>query len=328
MKVQFKELFNKFRRRTFPPSVADTMWRHDALMARFDEIERRLAMLPEVERALALLERNLAVSEEFAPMTQFHPDDVFIVAYPKSGVTWFQNLVAGAVYGVNPRFGPRILAHDLVPDIGYVKFYRRYATPMYFKSHGLPCPEYRRVVYLLRDGRDVMVSYRHYLGALYGMASDFLNFVSPETEVYPCHWAKHVDAWLRNPYQARMLIIRYEDLLREPVTELQRFCTFAGLSREAEHLATIAEAAAFQNLRSREERIGFDRPDVSFPPGMFFFRRGEAGSHKDEMSAEVLERFLEHSAETLRRCGYAICEDKVRGNDPGVGSGDKTGAEL
>jgi hypothetical protein len=53
--VQLKEQLDKFRRRTFPPSVADTMWRHDALMARFDEIERRLAALPEVERKLAAL---------------------------------------------------------------------------------------------------------------------------------------------------------------------------------------------------------------------------------------------------------------------------------
>ena len=30
-------------------------------------------------------------------------EDIFIVGYPKSGNTWFQNLVVGAVYGMDPR---------------------------------------------------------------------------------------------------------------------------------------------------------------------------------------------------------------------------------
>ena len=156
-----------------------------------------------------------------------------IILYPKSGNTWFQNLIAGMVYGVDPRFGPT---------------------------------------------------------------------------VYPCHWAQHVDAWMKNPYRAHILIIKYEDLLREPVIELLRFCKFAGVSRENKHLSSIVEAAAFRNLRGREERIGLGRSDVNFPLGKFFFRRGEAGSHKDEMPPEVLEKFLGHAGETLRRCGYTIGE--------------------
>ena len=231
--------------------------------------------------------------------------DIFIVGYPKSGNTWFQNLVAGIVHGLDPRLGPNALVHDLVPDIDYSKYYRRYATPMFFKSHALPRPEFRRIVYLLRDGRDAMVSYRHYREAVDRVKYDFLKFVSPETELYPCHWPEHVDAWMQNPYGAELLVIKYEDLLRDPVHELQRFCQFAGVSREAEHLTAIAEAASFSNLRDKEVRTGFGRPDHNLPPGKLFFRRGMVGSHKDEMPPEVLQRFLELAGETLRRHGYA-----------------------
>jgi hypothetical protein len=243
--------------------------------------------------------------EGFVPITQFLAEDIFIVGYPKSGNTWFQNLIAGAVFGVDPRFSPSALVHDLVPDVSYNKYYRRYATPMFFKSHALPCPEYRQVVYLLRDGRDAMVSYRHYREVHDGVEYDFLNFVTPETELYPCHWPEHVDAWMQNPYRARMLVIKYEDLLGEPVRELKRVCQFAGISRETDHLTAIAGAGSFRNLRDKEARMGFGRPDHNFPPDKFFFRRGVAGSHKDEMPPEVLEKFLEQAGETLRRCGYA-----------------------
>ena len=249
-----------------------------------------------------------AIPQGFVPITQFLAEDIFVVGYPKSGNTWFQNLIVGTVYGVDPRWAPSALAHDLVPDLAYNKYYRRYTTPMFFKSHDLPRPEFRRVVYLLRDGRDVMVSYRHYREAIDGKDYDFLKFVTPETDLYPCHCPEHVDAWMQNPYRAQMLVIQYEELLREPVRELERFCQFAGISREICHLATVAEAASFHNLRDKEARTGFGRPDHNFPPDKFFFRRGVVGSHKDEMLPDVLERFLEHAGDTLRRCGYATGE--------------------
>ena len=46
-------------------------------------------------------------------------------------------------------------------------------------SHALPRKEFRKVVYLLRDGRDAMVSYRHYRSLIDGVEYDFLKFVSP-----------------------------------------------------------------------------------------------------------------------------------------------------
>lgn len=244
-----------------------------------------------------------AIPDGFVPVSEFLRDDVFIVGYPKSGHTWFQYLVCGVVYGVDPRFAPSALVHDLVPDIAYNKYYRRYATPMFFKSHSLPRPEFRRVVYMLRDGRDVMVSYRHYREVIDRVKYDFLKFVSPEFELYPCHWAAHVEAWMQNPYRAEMLVIKYEDLLSDTVRELGRFCQFVGISRESDHLSAIAEASSFRNLRKKEEQMSFGRP--SFPPGKFFFRRGVTGSYKDEMPPEVLQKFLDQAGETLRRCGYA-----------------------
>lgn len=250
------------------------------------------------------------VPEGFTSITEFLAEDIFIVGYPKSGNTWFQNLVAGVVYGLDPIWSPSALLQDLLPYLSYYEhsprqIYRRYATPTFFLSHDLPRAEFRRVVYLLRDGRDVMVSYRHYREAIDRVEYDFLKFVSPENELYPCHWSRHVDAWIRNPYGAQLLLIKYEDLLREPVRQLQRFCEFAGISREIDHLTAIAEAASFGSLRDKEARIGFGWPDHIFPADRFFFRRGVAGSHNDEMPPEVLQRFLEQAGETLRRRGYA-----------------------
>src|SRR5437016_2347879 len=86
------------------------------------------------------------------PIREFSEDDVFIVGYGKSGNTWFQNLASAVTYGVDPRYAPDTLIQELVPDVDYKHFYKRFKTPMFFKSHHLPNHDYKHVVYLLRDG--------------------------------------------------------------------------------------------------------------------------------------------------------------------------------
>ena len=145
------------------------------------------------------------------PIADTRPTDVFVCSYPRSGVTWFQNLLAGVAFGVDPEFTPDALIQDLVPDVHYKSHYKRYGPSAYFKSHALPQKQYRRVIYLLRDGRDVMVSYHHFLTALQGPL-DFLKLVQG-VGLSPCQWHEHVEQWLANPHGAEMIVVRYEDLL-------------------------------------------------------------------------------------------------------------------
>ena len=172
------------------------------------------------------------------PIHESLPRDVFVCSYPRSGATWFQNLLAGIVYGVDPEWAHDSLIQDLVPDVHYKQHFKRYGATAYFKSHDLPCARYRRVVYLVRDGRDVMVSYRHFLSALQGPI-DFVQLVRG-VGLSPCPWHEHVEAWLANPHGADMIVVRYEDLQETPVAALQRVCAFIGLERDATFLERLA----------------------------------------------------------------------------------------
>lgn len=234
------------------------------------------------------------------PLTsEISKDDIFIVGYPKSGITWFRVMAAAALYGADPEYLPNSLLDWLVPELIDPICYKRWQTPMLFKTHELPNPKFRRVVYLVRDGRDVVVSYYHFLKAL-GENVDFATMVQPDYNIYPCPWDKHVKAWLSNPYASEILMIKYEDLKARPVDELRRFCDFLGVSRSDTLLNLIAEKSSFENMRAKERKEGFH----TFPRDKAFIRRGVVGSFKDEMPKDALEKFTSQSKEALERLGY------------------------
>lgn len=239
---------------------------------------------------------------DLIPINRTDPADIFITGYPKSGNTWMQNLIAGVAYNLDPENLSDSQILDLIPDVHACRHYRRHQTPMYFKTHHLPRPEYRRVIYLLRDGRDVMVSYYHHLRALNGDAVDFSEIVRTGRLLSPSKWHDHVNAWRSNPFGAEIVTVRYEDLLENPASELRRVCEFAGIERSPEVLESVSRNSSFSKMREKEEKSGW--ADPRWPKSRFFVRRGEAGSFKDEMPEEVLSVFMAQAGDTLRACNY------------------------
>lgn len=232
------------------------------------------------------------------------PADVVICGYPKSGNTWVQVLVAGALYGVSPFHAPDSLVQDLVPDVHTKLFYRRYHTPTFFKSHSLPRPEYRRVIYLLRDGRDVMVSYMHHQRAVLAAPVSMSDMMGMAAKAFHGSWHGHVEAWQRNPFSADMTTVKYEDLLDDPVRELRRMCEFAGLVRSDDFLEQVARESRFDRMQEREKLTGWNSP--AWPKHSAFVRRGIAGSYRDEFPEECLHHFLAEAGPTLRDCRYSL----------------------
>lgn len=250
------------------------------------------------------LELRISRLTSLVSITEFLPEDVFIVGYPKSGNTWFQNIVTGLVYGVDPEYAYDSIIQDLVPDVHVKQYYKRYANPMFFKSHALPNQKYKRVVYLLRDGRDAMVSYWRMKQALSSEAVDFMNFVQGEN-LFPCKWHLHVESWMTNPYQADLIIIKYEDLKNNTVHELKRFCQFIGIDRDEETIKQVSEKTTFEKMSSKEKQQGWNHPSLQkLKRGTSFIRRGKVGSYKDEMPSAILASFMADAGNTLTKYGY------------------------
>ncbi len=232
------------------------------------------------------------------PIRQTLPQDVFITGYPKSGNTWVQNLLAGALWGADPALAPDAVVQQLVPDVHYLTHYARLGPVMAFKSHSLPEARYRKVVYLVRDVRDVMVSYYHHINALSRSPVSFDAIVRQGVGLTHGRWHEHVDAWHANPFHAQLIVVRYEDLKRDSAHELGRILEFAGVACQEQTLRWAAERSSFANLRQKEERSGYHG---DWPKDKRFIRRGEVGSFKQEMPPEVLAQLMLQAGATLQR---------------------------
>lgn len=245
-------------------------------------------------------ETQILAAAKLQPISESDASDIFIAGYPRSGNTWMQYLIAGATLGLDARLTPDPVVQSLIPDVHATRFYRRFGTPTFFKTHHLPRAEHRRVIYLVRDGRDAMVSYFHFLAA-FGEVQDPLRLVTTGEGLFPCRWHEHVEAWLANPHGAEMMIVRYEALREDTVNQLQRICDFAGLERERSLLERVSQNSTFEAMRERERKLGWAG---SWPGDKAFVRRGIVGSFKDEMAESVLQAFMESSRLALKRLGY------------------------
>ncbi|QDO93678.1 sulfotransferase domain-containing protein [Formosa sediminum] len=233
-------------------------------------------------------------------------DDVFIVGFPKSGNTWMQSLMAGVLYGIDTEFMPDKLAQEIVPDVHARKYYKRFGVINFFKTHHLPKPNYKKVIYLVRDGRDAMVSYYHFNKNL-GVDVTLEEMVKYGKNVYPAKWVEHVNSWQKNPYNADILIIRYEDLLNQPLIELNKICSFVNIERSEELLNKVIVGNEIDKMRKRVKQTGgLGNKMWEGDKGVKFFRKGKSGSYKSEMPLELISYFNEESSSALKLFNYDV----------------------
>src|SRR5207253_5494584 len=91
-----------------------------------------------------------------------YPDDVFLVSYPRSGNTWTRFLI-GNLLSINEPVNFANI-ESKIPEIynNPNRKLRRLPRPRIIKSHEVFDPRYKKVIYIVRDPRDVAVSYYHW----------------------------------------------------------------------------------------------------------------------------------------------------------------------
>lgn len=238
---------------------------------------------------------------------QVYPDDTFIVSYPKSGNTWMRFLVGNYLTGNKCSFEN---CHQITPDIHMnPERCEEVDRPRFIKSHAPYRSQYPNVIYIVRDARDVAVSYYHHSRKMEDISeettfSEFLEiFNRGEVDPYGS-WSDHVQSWM-DQKKDDLLLVRYEDLLDDAEQEFLQVLKFANLAVDKNAARSAVEASRFENMQ-RQEREQQDRVNVlsKSDKSKRFVRKGKRGNWRKIFGKREHERFLKAHGSVLRKIGY------------------------
>jgi len=161
-------------------------------------------------------------------------------------------------------------------------------------------------IYIVRDPRDVAVSFGHHIGKSFEEIVDNMideKFMISESSFVQkgfdstmlSTWSNHFNSW-KNYDLNKILIIKYEDLVKNTYDEFSRVVKFlnklCNLEINSSKILKSIELTSFEKLQLLERSLGFDEKTKS----QNFFRKGEVGSWKNELNRD-LSRKIEKSFE-------------------------------
>lgn len=148
------------------------------------------------------------------------------------------------------------------------------------KTHQSPGSDNYKAVYLVRDGRDAVLSYAH-------LQMDFAAFTSQATKRQALHdQMRNMAAQSRwsdmAAWQDRALLVKYEDLTADPVAATRVVLKHIGATG-------TPTAPSFESLHAKDPR---------------YFRKGTSGQWRTNMTREVQKLFWERHGETMLSFDY------------------------
>jgi hypothetical protein len=268
----------------------------------------------------------------------------WIASYPKSGNTWVRAIVDRIVRPERPldinalgetapsfarltetyvrdngitlsasapgeirRFwGP--VQQQICATAGHDVFLKTHNVAARFDSGPFPDPgSSGSAIYVVRDPRDVALSYAYHYKITPGLAvvalctSTAFNIKQEHlglTELL-MSWGEHVLGWT-SLNSCPLLVLRYEDMLADPAAAVREIAAFLGKPLSADQIAPIVAATAFQQLKGQEKTRGFNESVRSEG----FFRAGCAGQWREVEDQSVFAPLLEKNGKVMRRHGY------------------------
>lgn len=270
----------------------------------------------------------------------------WIASYPKSGNTWIRLLLESVIAGgAAPEFGKRTKFAPIVAQrADFELFLHVEASDLTVSEqaelrHDLACvmaaevaeSQFRKVhdhwghtpsgrplfpeavtlgsVYLVRDPRDVAISWAHHCGctideAIAFMAREDAALTRPigwqdQLGQRLTSWSAHVESWM-TALPAPMLV-SYERLSQQPAAVLAEVVAYVGLSASDAVIGDAVAANHFERLKAEESAAGFDVGQAS---GRAFFRRGLAGGWRDTLTAAQADRIVRDHGAMIERLDY------------------------
>jgi Sulfotransferase domain len=211
------------------------------------------------------------------------------------------------------------------------------------KSHESFQPHYCRIIYIVRDPRDVVVSFYHHnlkagnIPDNYPMDEFVPRFINAEFDTKFGSWSDNVLSWLSlRGSSDKFLLLRYEEMKQDPAKELSRVatflecCAFPQIDRSPEKLARAVELSSPERMRKLEslqarqweltKHTRHDKP---------FVRTATAGKWKSVLSQPSVTLIEAAWGNLMQRLGYELSsgtlDTTMRGKFPEETVSDTSG---
>jgi hypothetical protein len=269
-----------------------------------------------IPKALCLL-RHLTGGNAPGRNLEVWDDDTFLVCYPKSGSNWVRFLIANLVHPQEPV--TLLGAERIIPFVEATskREFAQMPRPRVIKSHYPFNHLYKRVIYVVRDPRDVVVSQyfyhlkRRYIDDGYSMDQFTSRFMAGEVCSYGS-WGEHVASWLgARRTDPNFLLVRYEDLLRQTGLELARIAKLLWLEPSPEQLTIAVELSSADRMRKLEKVEGEawhptrgSRRDISF------IRAAKEGQWRSALKEASIAKIEAAWGDLIQMLGYSFASSE------------------
>lgn len=262
----------------------------------------------------------------------------WLASYPKSGNTWVRLLLnAYLTGGSHPNYlSPpssmsdlRVYDYQIVAPTelskmdGYSVLWMRGAVLEHLRrKHGwgltkthhanftfagvelIPDAITDRAVYLVRDPRDVVVSFARHIDQPIDKVIDLLGKEGAVSQNTDCKslfhilstWSVHVNSWMSES-QFPVMCVKYETLRKEPCEQFSKIARFVGLDVEPEQVERAVDLVGIDKLRAFEAKHGFKEAKN----GVFF---GDTGGWQQKLTTEQADRIVNDHHAVMEAMGY------------------------
>lgn len=192
----------------------------------------------------------------------------------------------------------------------FIKVHDAYAHTIYDQPM-FPPEVTAGVIYLIRNPLDVTVSFAHHqnmtvekvvdqMGShdtcLEGSKRRLLTMLKQDL----FSWSEHVLSWVDAKNQ-RVQVIRYEDMVMDPVGTFSQVIRFCGLEEDAERIHKAVTFSRFETLQAQESDHGFGE---KMPLAQSFFRKGKIGGWREQLSEKQVQQLIDDHREVMQRFNY------------------------
>jgi hypothetical protein len=267
-----------------------------------------------LKKQLAAYARVVTKQQPAARGLTVYPDDTFLVSFPRSGNTWTRFLVCNLINPDDPidfaRLESRIPEIYDVPD----RKLRAFPRPRVIKSHECFDPRYKKIIYIVRDPRDVFISYyefqlkRRVISDNCDLKEFLPRFMASEVEPKTGSWRDHVVSWTATRGGDRnFLLLRYEDMLADTQQESTKIAAFLGIDTNPDRIARAVALSSADRMRKLErDQSNQWKETKNTRQDKPFVRKAGSGGWKSVLPDQCVAQIESAWGNVMHSLGYVL----------------------